>query len=216
MPTKIYAVEDVQLAILKTYPPTLRIVSTGLVNSGGWSDGKLIPYVYVMPPPDGIYDFDFVATPPCGIAIQVILPITASHHWRAYPQDLKGVRIHASAGSLEARLDGASSITLKALPADEDLKIPLFLTGIVVDEGIGFCRDGATHRLLYLGDSGLPSAMRLKANNPEAEAELQRVSGTRQRVTVAGYLKRGIEPGCDYLNTYHVAAEIQPEAFASR
>lgn len=215
MHTKIYSVDDVQLAILKTFPPTLRIVATGMVNTGGWSDPQLVPYIYVSPPADGIYDFDFIASPPSGIAIQVILPITATYHWRGFPQELKGVRIHACSGSLEDMLDTTREINFKVAQPEGDMRVPLFITGIVVEEGIGFCRDGATHRLLYNSDCGFQASMRLKANNDEVGAELRRVSGTRQSVMVAGYLKKGIEPECDYLNTYHVGPEIKPESFAS-
>ncbi len=216
MQTKIYSVDDVQLAILKTFPPTLRIVATGLVTTGGWSDPQLVPYVYVSPPADGIYDFDFIARPPAGIAIQVILPITAAYHWRGYPQELIGVRIHASSGSLEEMLNAPREIDFKkVLRPEAELRVPLFLTGIVEDEGIGYCRDGATHRLLYINDCGFQSSLRLKAQNGEAGNVLRQVSGSRQSVSVAGYLRTGIEHGCEYLSTYYAGPEIQPESFAA-
>jgi hypothetical protein len=34
------------------------------VPSAGWKNLQLIPYLYPIAPPDGIYEFDFVATPP--------------------------------------------------------------------------------------------------------------------------------------------------------
>jgi hypothetical protein len=57
--------------------------------------------VYVQAPPDGIYDFDFVARPPTGMAIQVILPIFAGINVEHFPADLRGVRVHASNNAVE-------------------------------------------------------------------------------------------------------------------
>ncbi|MEO7340573.1 MAG: hypothetical protein ABI073_06825 [Luteolibacter sp.] len=216
MPTKIYSVDDIQLAILKTNPLTLRIIATGLVTSSGWGEPQLSRYVYIAPPVDGIYDFDFLANRPGGTVLQPILPITAAFQWQPFPTELKGVRIHASAGSLEAMLDGPDGIEFKNLQNSGDIQIPMFLTGIVVDVGICYCRDAATHRLLHFSTTGEPTSTRLAANNDEAREVLGKASGSRQRIMVAGYLKHGIEPGCDYLSTYYAGPELSPEGFAEK
>ncbi len=228
MPTKIYSTEDIHLTILKTNPLTLRIVATGLVNTSGWHSPQLIPYVYVAPPADGIYDFDFCAEPPSGIALNVLLPITAAFQWSPFPLELKGVRIHASSGSRESCLGDCKPVSLPVLESlsggeeipspfskDGRLGVPHFLTGIVVDEGIGWCRDGASHRLLHHGIHGEALVTRLKPNNKEAEDYLKRVSGTRQRVQVAGYMHQGIEPGCDYMLCYFAGPEMDANALAA-
>ena len=66
----------------------------------GWSHPQLIPYTYVQPPPDGIYDYDFVAAPPGDVAAQVRTRITATV--KSLPQGAKGIRVHASLNSKEA------------------------------------------------------------------------------------------------------------------
>lgn len=102
MATKILDVTNVQLAIEKTNPPNLVILASGNVTTGGWSNGQLIPYVYVQPPADGIWEFDFVADPPGPnvVVTQVITPIDSEpYRWEAYPIDLKGVRVHSSTNS---------------------------------------------------------------------------------------------------------------------
>ena len=58
---KIYAVDELKVAILETLPPQAILAARGRVTSSGWTNGRLIPYVYVTPPKDGIYEFDFVA-----------------------------------------------------------------------------------------------------------------------------------------------------------
>ncbi|MDQ3185105.1 MAG: hypothetical protein M3Q16_01300 [Pseudomonadota bacterium] len=102
---KILEVTEVKLAILESFPPQLRISASGNVPTGGWSNPRLVPYIYIQPPPDGIYDFDFVADPPEGIATQVISPIEVVHVWKDLPDRLKGVRIHASQNSKTALLE---------------------------------------------------------------------------------------------------------------
>ena len=102
----VYKVISVDLALLKSNPPQLAITAFGQVNSGGWKNGTLEPRYYIVPPTDGIQDFDFVAQPPIGIAIQVILPVTAHHVIPHIPEWLKGVRVHAGSNSLvAARMD---------------------------------------------------------------------------------------------------------------
>jgi hypothetical protein len=105
---KIYEVKDVHLFLLKSFPPQLLIQADGLVTSTGWTDPELIPYIYIQPPPDGIYDFDFVAKPPTGISQPVLTDIRASHVVFPIPDNLKGVRVHSSTNSVERLLYEAS------------------------------------------------------------------------------------------------------------
>ena len=60
---KVLEVQNVKLSILKSFPPKLSITAFGTVPTSGWKDAELIPYVYIQPPPNGIYDYDFVAEP---------------------------------------------------------------------------------------------------------------------------------------------------------
>jgi hypothetical protein len=82
---------------------------------------------------------------------------------------------------------------------EQEIQVPVFLSGIVAKiEGVDICMDGATHRL-----QTLLGPARLKPSNDEVRAILDRVSGKRLRVTVAGYPVWG--PECGYLRTYYAA-----------
>lgn len=98
---KIMKVLRANITIYKTKPPVLCIDAAGTVPTGGWTNGRLVPYIYVTFPTDGIWDFDFVADEPAGIVTQVISVISATYVWPDYPAGLKGVRIHSSTNKLE-------------------------------------------------------------------------------------------------------------------
>jgi hypothetical protein len=99
----ILEVTEVNLAILESNPPKLLIVAMGTVPSAGWSNPQLIPYAYIQAPPDGIYDFNFVATPPQELSAQVITPISVEYVLPA--GGIAGVRIHASLNEKEILLN---------------------------------------------------------------------------------------------------------------
>ena len=64
---------------------------------------------------------------------------------------------------------------------------------------ISFCQDGATHMLHgFIG-----GAIRLKAANKQALADLQTYTDAKVWVTICGYWKRGGE--CEHLSVYAVA-----------
>jgi len=77
------------------------IAALGLVPTTGWRNGQLIPYQYPIPPTDGIWDFDFVADEPGGIAAQVIQPVAAISLWSEQDGVPKGIRVHASQNCIE-------------------------------------------------------------------------------------------------------------------
>jgi hypothetical protein len=109
MSSKILSVSNIDLSIEKINPPNLVINASGLVSTSGWTNGHLIPYAYITPPADGIYEFDFVADPPSGIVLQVISPIIAKPYvWENYPNDLTGVKIYASSNSITEQLSSDS------------------------------------------------------------------------------------------------------------
>lgn len=125
--SKVLRVRSVELALLeKSEPPQLAITAQGTVPTPGWTAPELIPYVYIQQPPDGIYDFDFVAEPPGGITTQVLTPITVRHTVQSVPVGLKGVRIHASTNSQEALLGetggGPGTICVRGTLTDEGVE----------------------------------------------------------------------------------------------
>ena len=110
---KVMEVQNVELTIYKMLPPTLNIHADGVVPTLGYKNGRLVPYVYVQFPPDGIWDFDFVADAPDGPAGDVLCPISADYIWHDYPKELKGVRIHATSNSIEKKFGGHKEKTLE-------------------------------------------------------------------------------------------------------
>lgn len=115
MKTKILEVVAVDLQISKIKPPVLVISASGYVSSLGWTGGELIPYIYIMPPQDGIYEFDFVATPPHGPNAQVIMPMAATYSWPNFPEGhLQGVRIYSEQNKLEGKLSDYKQFKLSS------------------------------------------------------------------------------------------------------
>jgi hypothetical protein len=103
--TRIYRVDSVTISVIKTNPPRLHIYVQGTAATSGWSSPRLRPFVYVQPPPDGIWDFDFVAEPPTGITLPVLTPIQAQINWP--DAKINGVRIHAVSNYVEKMRSGA-------------------------------------------------------------------------------------------------------------
>jgi hypothetical protein len=97
----VYEVTSAQVGINKRLPPQVSIVAEGVVRTLGWTNGRLKPYIYVQPPPDGIYDFDFVATPPSGPAGDALAPIISKEYVMPLPRGFRGVRIHAETNKME-------------------------------------------------------------------------------------------------------------------
>jgi hypothetical protein len=116
---RAYKVNNVHIHLVNSKPTSLIICVIGSVTSSGWSHAELSPWVYISPPADGIYDFDFLATPPTGIALDVITPIAVATAFPKPPVGLKGVRIHASANSLEGLITGNSYLEFP----DADVKL---------------------------------------------------------------------------------------------
>jgi hypothetical protein len=100
-PTLIREVTDVTVSVLEKMPPILVVNASGNVTTGNWSNPGLVRIVYVTEPPDGIQDYDFMATPPGGIATDVISPVHATDSWDNPPKWVKGVRVRAATNSME-------------------------------------------------------------------------------------------------------------------
>ena len=97
---KIYSVHSVSLSILKKNPPILHIDAKGKTRTSGYTNVRLEPRIYVKPPADGIYEFDFVATEPSGVAAQVLTDVEAAYDWDSYPDELKGVKLYAETNDI--------------------------------------------------------------------------------------------------------------------
>lgn len=97
-------VVSVQCVTTKS-PSQLKVTANGEVPTGGWTGAALNRRTYVAAPADSIWEYDFVATPPSGMAAQAITPITAEDTWVDYPASVVGVRVFGDAvGVKEIRL----------------------------------------------------------------------------------------------------------------
>ncbi|MEA3048753.1 MAG: hypothetical protein QOG84_589 [Sphingomonadales bacterium] len=102
-PKLVTKVNSASVMVVKS-PHGLRICAVGTVPTGGWTKPTLTPLVYVHAPTDGIYDFDFDATPPSGIVIQRLSLVRALKVWPNAPKSVKGVRIHGAKNAVVAML----------------------------------------------------------------------------------------------------------------
>lgn len=108
MSTKILKVDTVELKLLKSNPPQLLISVAGTVSTTEWENPELL--MLKIAPTDGIYQFDFCATPPSEMASEVLMPISASYIFKDITEDFKGVQIHSSSNSIEQKLEDEEKI----------------------------------------------------------------------------------------------------------
>jgi hypothetical protein len=95
---------------IKVDPPCISIHAEGTVPTTGWSRGQLIPYIYVQPPTNGIWEFDFVAEPP-EIGGDVLCPISTNYLWKGNIATFKGVKVYASSNSLTKGCEDAKEVS---------------------------------------------------------------------------------------------------------
>jgi hypothetical protein len=100
-PRLVREVTDVSISILEKEPPILVVQASGNVPTGGWTNPGLSRVVYVTEPADGIQDYEFMATPPSGMATDMFTPVHATDSWDNPPDWLKGVRVKAASNSME-------------------------------------------------------------------------------------------------------------------
>ncbi len=79
------------------------VTAVGDVPTSGWANAKLEPFIYVIPPLDGIYDFQFVAEKPGGITQQVVTPIEVKDFKIALAPKMKGIRVGSATNSFLLR-----------------------------------------------------------------------------------------------------------------
>ncbi len=109
MDAKVFSIQEVSLGFTPSVPPSVIIGAAGTAPTSGWSNGRLIPRVYVIPPEDGLWDFDFIATTPSGIALQKLTPISSTPFVAKVPEWFKGARVHASTNSASQTTETAGS-----------------------------------------------------------------------------------------------------------
>lgn len=178
----VLEVQHIELSVREGEPRELRIHALGTVPSPGWSEPQLIPYIYVQPPPDGIYDFLFTALAPLddgGFGGSAQKTIQVTYVLSPLVEDLKGVRIHASSNSQVALLErggsGAKSVCVKGTLTDEGVECQTLrgddgklytLVGDLGGFGVGddvyvagtvaeisFCQQGTTINVTWIGET---------------------------------------------------------------
>jgi hypothetical protein len=114
---KIQEMTDVKLVTLESSPPKLLITASGVVPTSGWGKGELIEYLYIAPPTDGYYEFDFVGEAPApGVSVKrESEPITATFILNSIPKDLKGIKVYASSNSRKEAYEDSSSMALEMI-----------------------------------------------------------------------------------------------------
>lgn len=114
---RVGKVLNVEYAIEKRRPPNLIVTATGEVPTAGWTQPTLVRRVYVQPPPDGIWEYDFWAVPPSGPAAQVISQVKAGDRWEGYDESsVKGVRVFgAGSGIVERRFSERTPVAGKSI-----------------------------------------------------------------------------------------------------
>jgi hypothetical protein len=145
MKTKIYSIENVTLDILKSNPLQLSVSALGTANSTGWIDAQLLPrFGNLHKPTNGIYEFDFVATPPTGYALQVLTPIWANYIFSKIPKDIKKVIIYGKKDSKEVYYPSKKESGLKAAT---DLSEPRTAIGYSIKFSFDEAFQNAIHSL---------------------------------------------------------------------
>lgn len=80
------------------------ITAKGIVPTTGWSNATLSPVMYVVPPADGIFAYQFVATRPGGFVNQVETIIETAPSSIEHLRKMKGIRVEAATNAMVLRL----------------------------------------------------------------------------------------------------------------
>ena len=126
MQFRIYSVTEAQAETLSSVPGgphAISVSAKGWVPTSGWSHPALNPWVYIVPPKDGVLDLDFVATPPTGMVLQVFTRIGVITAFPV-PAWVRGVRVHASQGDVVAMLGAELDPAVDAKLFGEGLPVP--------------------------------------------------------------------------------------------
>lgn len=102
--SKVYRVESVSLSFDRMLPTRMVVKAKGITSTPDWSEARLIPYIYVSPPADGIQECDFVASPPTEPVPAVLTPVVAAAQIEAVPEWVVGVRVYAAANRVVQRI----------------------------------------------------------------------------------------------------------------
>ncbi|OED49252.1 hypothetical protein AB838_07785 [Rhodobacteraceae bacterium (ex Bugula neritina AB1)] len=98
----VFSVSEIlDITLFRTIPARLFVRAGGEVNSSGWSNGVLVPRVYVTPPADCIQEFDFLAAAPSGAVFWALSPILGEGWLEELPDWAIGIRVIAETNAAE-------------------------------------------------------------------------------------------------------------------
>lgn len=109
----ILKIIDASINILECNPNHWNIIAQGVTGTPNWSNPHLQPRYYINFPEDGLQDFDFMATPPGGMVIQILSPISTSMDWHNPPSYVKGIRVHSATNFIEILFDEKKAFCIK-------------------------------------------------------------------------------------------------------
>ena len=96
-------ISDVETAsVSRTGPDTVVVCARGTVTTGGWTRPGIVVVRRISH--NGVYDLDFTAVKPEGMATQMISPISVRFVWTGSAADLKGVRVRGERSAALADL----------------------------------------------------------------------------------------------------------------
>src|SRR5256885_17056489 len=103
---KIVQIDSVSVTYIKKNPPQIKIEARGKTATPNWTQPTLAGIIYVQAPPDGMWGYDFEATPPTKLGPDVLTDIRAELVLTEIPKGMKGVRVYGETNSKEAKLEG--------------------------------------------------------------------------------------------------------------
>lgn len=112
MPTKVPKIADVNVELSRGETNQLFVVAWARVPKYLNIQTQLSPYFYLVPPADGIYDFDFTANIPDGFIPNTtddVLITAATLIASPDSNPVKGVRVHGTANNIVTRVPTATT-----------------------------------------------------------------------------------------------------------
>ena len=110
----IYSVEYAHVIFLGLNGKRVGIVTAyGTTVSTGWTNARLQPFAYLLPPKDGVWDFLFVAQPPNGPSGDALSHVAASYVLPLDGFNLTAVRIHSTTKSLLEKVPDGKQVDLQ-------------------------------------------------------------------------------------------------------
>lgn len=97
----VYEVKSVDLQLKESLPPFVLVKASGTVRTGGWTNARLEPAIYITPPLDGIQDLNFVADEPTGPSTDGIEKVDAELDMGRVADWMRGVRVLAETNQIE-------------------------------------------------------------------------------------------------------------------